>query len=104
MLCLKAELALISANPATPRPGKFIFQHFSVNLDQETLQEYSRTQIGRRPQLFGTWKTTSIIWEMEDDLNSLKNGRRNQCFWKMEYNLISGTKLEDDLNFLANGR
>ena len=75
-----------------------------MNLDQETLQEYSRTQIGRRPQLFGTWKTTSIIWEMEDDLNSLKNGRQNQCFWKMEYNLISGTKLEDDLNFLANGR
>jgi hypothetical protein len=79
---LKAELALISANPANhppphhpPRPGKFIFQHFLVDLDQETLQEYSSTQIGRRPQLFGT-----IIWEMEEDLNSLKNGRRHHFF------------------------
>ena len=80
-LCLKAELVLISANPAThPRPGKFIFQHFSVNLDQETLQEYSRTQIGRRSQFLGKWKTTSIIWKMEDDLNSLENGQRPQCF------------------------
>ena len=86
-LCLKAELALVSTNPAThppnplhPRPGKFIFQHLSVNLYQVTLQEYSRTQIGRRPQLFGKWKTTSIIWKMEDDLNSLENGQRPQCF------------------------
>ena len=24
---------------------------------------------GRRPQLFWKWKTTSITWKMEDDLN-----------------------------------
>jgi hypothetical protein len=23
----------------------------------------------RRPQFFGKWKTTSILWKMEDDLN-----------------------------------
>ena len=33
-LSLKTELALISVNPAHPHPGKFIFQHFSVNVDQ----------------------------------------------------------------------
>ena len=32
-LSLKTELALISVNPA-PHPGKFIFQHFSVNVEQ----------------------------------------------------------------------
>ena len=29
-----------------------ISQHLAVNVDQVTLQEYNRTQIGRRPQLF----------------------------------------------------
>ena len=57
----------------------------SVNVDQLTLQEYSRTQIGRRHQLYSKWMTTSILWKMEDDLN---------VYWKME----------DDLNFKANGR
>ena len=42
---------------------------------------------GRRPQYFGKWKTiskfskwktTSILWQMEDDLNTLVNGRRLQ--------------------------
>jgi hypothetical protein len=28
----------------------------------------------RRPQYFGKWKTTSILWQMEDDLNILANG------------------------------
>ena len=32
---------------------KITFQHLSLNPDQVTLQEYSKTQIGRRPQLFG---------------------------------------------------
>ena len=36
---------------------------------------------GRQPQYFGKWKTTSVFWEMEDDLNILK--------------------LEDNLNILA---
>ena len=26
-------------------------------------------QNGRRPQYFGKWKTTSISWQMEDNLN-----------------------------------
>ena len=54
-LSLKTELALFSFNTPT-RPGKFIFQHFSVNVDQVPLQEYSQTNL-------------------EDDLNSLSNGR-----------------------------
>ena len=40
---------------------------------------------GRRPYYFGKWKTTSIFWQMEDDIN----GRQTHCF-----------QLEDDLNFL----
>jgi hypothetical protein len=57
---LKAELALFSLNPATPtlhpRPGKFIFQHLSVNVDHVSLQK------------------------LEDDPNTLANGRRPQLF------------------------
>jgi hypothetical protein len=30
---------------------------------------------GRRPQYFGKWKTTLILWQMEDNLNVLANGR-----------------------------
>jgi hypothetical protein len=33
---------------------------------------------------------TSTLWQMEDDLNFLANGRRPQFFWE----------IEDDLNFL----
>jgi hypothetical protein len=40
---------------------------------------------GRQPQYFGRWKTTSIFWQVEDDIN----GRHTHCF-----------QLEDDLNFL----
>jgi hypothetical protein len=29
----------------------------------------------KRPQYIGKWKTTSILWQMEDDLNILANGR-----------------------------
>jgi hypothetical protein len=77
-LSLKTELVLFSFNPAThpppthpapPRPGKFNFQLFSVNVDQVAIQEYIRIQIGRRPELFGKWKTTSIFWKMEDNLH-----------------------------------
>jgi hypothetical protein len=31
---------------------------------------------GRRPQFVGKWKTTSICWQLEDDLH----------FWQMEDN------------------
>ena len=59
---LKAELALIFINPAptTTHPEKFIFQHFSVNDDQVSLDEWNRSLIWRRPQLFR---------QTEDDLN-----------------------------------
>ena len=40
--------------------GKYIFQHLSMNDGQVSLQEYSRTWFGRRPQFFS---------QMEDDLN-----------------------------------
>ena len=31
---------------------------------------------GRLPQYFGKWKTTSIFWQMEEDINILANERR----------------------------
>ena len=57
-LSLKTELVLFSLNPAThpPRPGKFIFKHLSVNVDQLCSQE------------------------LEDDLKNMTNGRRPQLF------------------------
>jgi hypothetical protein len=55
---------------------------------QVSLQDYSRTQFGRRPQFcrhmednlnfLGKWKTTSIFRPLEDDLNFLGNGKRPQ--------------------------
>ena len=53
-LSLKAELTLISISSATHTPGKFIFQHFSVNVDQVCSQE------------------------LEDNLNFKVNGRQPQ--------------------------
>jgi hypothetical protein len=38
--------------------------------------------IGRRPQYFAKWKTTSIFWHMEDDLNILESGTKTSLFWK----------------------
>ena len=34
--------------------------------------------IGKQPEYFGKWKTTTIYWQMEDDYNILANGRRTQ--------------------------
>ena len=79
-LILKTELALISLNPAPhpTHPGKFIFQHFSVNVDQVSSHELEDDLTflanGRRPQSFGKWKTTSIFLKMEDDLKYTGNG------------------------------
>jgi hypothetical protein len=39
---------------------------------------------GRQPQYFGKWNTTSIFWQIEENLNLLANGR--------------------NINLLANGR
>ena len=39
---------------------------------QVTIQEFSRTQIGREPQYFSKWKTISFFSQMEDDLNFSK--------------------------------
>jgi hypothetical protein len=38
---------------------------------------------GRRPQYFGQWKLTSIIWKMEDDLKMLAKGRFHTYFLKI---------------------
>jgi hypothetical protein len=35
---------------------------------------------GRRPQDFGKWQTTSILWKIGDDINSLIKGRQPQNF------------------------
>ena len=84
-------------------PGKFIFQNILVNVNQVTFQDSSRTQFGiqtqfffangRGPQYFGKWKmtsiTTSIFWEMKDDLNNelsiLENERQPQYFGKRDF-------------------
>ena len=47
------------------------------------------------------WRTTSIFWQMEDDLNILASGRRPQCFGKWKMTSIFW-KMEVDLNILAN--
>jgi hypothetical protein len=51
-------------------------------------------EYGRQPQYFGKWKTTRIIFPMEDDLN----------FWKMEENLnyLENEKRPTFENNLAN--
>ena len=33
---------------------------------------------GKRPQDFGNWKTTSILWKIEDNLNILIKGRKHK--------------------------
>jgi hypothetical protein len=54
-------------------------------------------------QISQIWKTTSIFWQMEDDLNIWVNGRRPQYLG--EWKTTSGFwKMEDDLIILANGR
>ena len=83
--CESSKLKSFSGIPfSSPRTSTF---GIKCGVDQVTLQEYSRTQIGRRPQLFGKgrrpqfsgkWKTTSIFWKIEDDLNFLENGRQPQ--------------------------
>jgi hypothetical protein len=44
----------------------------------------------RRPHYFGKLKTTSIFWQMEDNLNILVNGRRPQYFGKWKTTSIFG--------------
>ena len=79
-LSLKAELALISLNPAThppPTPHPYqesFFQHVSVTVDKVCQQE------------------------LEDDLYFLVNGRRPQFCLRIEDYLIFFSKMEDNLN------
>jgi hypothetical protein len=67
---------------------------------------------GGRPQYFGKRKTTSISWQMEDNLIIFVNRRRTQFFLygrqpqfflylKDDLNLCS---MEDDHNCFINGR
>jgi hypothetical protein len=73
---------------------------------------------GRQPQSFsiqdninfGKWKATSILWKMEDNLNSwengrhiLANGRQPAYFSKWKKTPVS-CQMEDDLVILMNGR
>ena len=53
--------------------------------------------------IFFKWKTTSILLQMEDNLNILANGRRPQYFCKWNTTSIFW-QMKDDLNLLANGR
>ena len=55
---------------------------------------FSRTKLGRRPQLFAKYKMILIFRIMEDNLNCLTK-------WKTASILI---KMEDDPNFKVHGR
>ena len=65
-----------------------IVQMFLVNVDQVTLYEYSRTQIGKLKanSIFGQWKTSyifnPILKKMKVDLNFFGNKRHHQCLLK----------------------
>ena len=52
---------------------------------------------GRRPQYFGKWETTSICWQMEDNLNVLE--MEDNLKWKLTSIFCP---MENDLNILAN--
>jgi hypothetical protein len=63
----------------------------------------------RRPQYFGKWKTTSVLWQMDDDLNILElennlnileNGRQPKYIRKLN-STLQFWQMEDDLNNLA---
>jgi hypothetical protein len=60
-------------------------------------------KFGRRPQYFGKWKTTSIFWQMEDNLNIWVNGRRPHDFGKWKTTSLFW-QMEDNLNIMANWR
>jgi hypothetical protein len=94
-LSLKTELALFSCNPAThpppdPHPpthptpptpthppGKVYFPTFLSECWPSKV-----TVVGRWPQSFVKWKTTSIFLKIEDDFNYFENGRRPQLWAK----------------------
>ena len=50
---------------------KFISQNLSVNVEQVTIQEYSRTHVGRWPQCFQKWKKTKMQMENWRETTSL---------------------------------
>jgi hypothetical protein len=62
---------------------------------------------GRLPQYFGRWKTTSILWKMEDNF---KIYQKEDTFSIMTYKFskLKTTSIfwpmRDNLNILANGR
>ena len=58
---------------------------------------------GRRPQFYFKWKTTSILSQMEDDINFISIGRRPQLYFKWKTTSIL-FQMEDDLNLFSNGR
>ena len=58
---------------------------------------------GRRPQYFGKGTTTSMCWQMEDDLNILGIGRLPQYFGKWKTTSIF-CQIEDDLKILSHER
>ena len=61
--------------------------------------------MGRRPQFFGKWKTTSILRKMEDDHNfKLMGDYFNFLFFGKLKTTSTLRKMKDDLIFKVNGR
>jgi hypothetical protein len=52
---------------------------FLYFLDQKRILA-KQTLYGRRQQFVSKWKTASVFWQTEDDLNILANGRQPQHF------------------------
>ena len=93
--CNWTEFSLIITvwPPTQPptKPDKYHFKHFSTNVYQVSIQEYIRSQIGRRPQLFK---------QMEDDHNCYANGRWPQLFMQIKDDIIFWGEMENEINLL----
>jgi hypothetical protein len=75
-------LVLFSVNPATHPPPTPTRESLFSNISHWMLTNLAHKN----------WKTTSIVWKVEDDLNFFGNGRRPQFLPKWKTTSIFWTK------------